>query len=489
MNISLKFPLVFLIALAIFLHACGTSDEVVVVEQTPRSDVAETADEEDEESFYELTIGLIDPVRNFDPLFARNLSTKRTLSLIYDGLFTLNTEGEPVPELASDVTISDDGLEYLITIDRENFYHDSGVFTAGLGRRIHASDIKWALERTARAGVPPLAAELLMNVVGYENYFLEQRNVYDERNRVLQSVNGIQVVDAETVGIALNEPDPDFLHKLASPYLSIYPRETLRDNDEGLITNPVGTGSYTFNRLENDRTVVLVRNDNQNSTDRPQPNRINLTYFSAETELFQQFANGEIDWIPEMGPEILMQVTDSGYNLQSAYRDSYNLINHNTERITTFYLHDRSIVNKDWLINRLALLTEEDITLRGNLTLRNQDFALNDEAEPLEEYYVAFTDNYIARALLNEFHNLIFRPESSLAFFDIRVPTRRTSIYTQFSDSVHQRLKRLPDGYWLRFDSRILSLNNPNVEGLESTAVPWDLQIKNIRLIEQEMTP
>lgn len=487
MKLSYRTLLFFLIPFAIFLHSCGTSNDIVVVEQVARTDIEET--EEDDEQYYELTIGLIDPVRNFDPLFARNLSTKRTLSLIYDGLFKLNEEGEPVPNLARDVTVSDDGIEYIITIDRDNFYHDSQVFTAGLGRRIHASDIKWAFERTARSGVPPMASELLMNVTGYENYFQEQRNVYDERNRVLDGVNGIQVVDSETIRIVLNEEDPEFLHKLASPYLFIYPREVFRDDDEGLITNPIGTGPYTFNRLENDRNVVLIRKENLDEDDRPQPNRINLTYFASESELFQRFANGDIDWIPELGPEILMQVTDSDYGLQQAYKDTYDLVNHSAERITTFYLNTRTIVNQDWLKNRLALLTNEDITLRGDLTLRNEDFELTEDAEPKEEYYVAYTDNYIARALLTELHNLVFLPESSLVFFDIRVPTRRTSIFTQFSDSIHERLKELPDGYWLRLDSKILSLNNKNIEGVEPTTVPWHLQIENIRVLDIEITP
>lgn len=481
--------LLIIISLFFFLQSCGTTDEVVVVRDAPRADAAET-EEEEEEQFYELRVGLIDPVINFDPLFARNLSTKRTISLIYDGLFELDADGEPVPAIASDVSVSDDGLVYEIIINRDIFYHDSRIFTAGLGRRIHASDIKWAFERSARAGVPTMAAELLMNVRGFENYYHEQRSIYDEQNRVLEHVNGIQVVNAQTVRFELNERDPYFLHKLSSPYLSIYPREALRDDPQGLIRNPVGTGPYTFNRVEDERTVILVRSENNRDQENlPQINRIDLTYFDSESGLFQQFANGNIDWIPELGPEISAQVADSDYQLQDAYLDSFELIAHNTERITAFYLYTRSVVNQDWLKNRLALLTEEDITLRGRISLNTDDFELTEEAEPKEEYYVAYTDNYVARALLTELHNLVFLPESSLVFFDIRVPTRRTSLFTQSNESFHQQFNPIDGGFWLRLDTNILSLHHKHVEGVQASSVPWSLHIQNIRVQAREMTP
>jgi ABC-type transport system substrate-binding protein len=480
--------LFLIFSLFFLLQSCGTTDEIVVVRDAPRADTIQEVEEE-EELFYELRVGLIDPVINFDPLFARNLSTKRTLSLIYEGLFELDADGEPQPVIAREVTVSDDGLVYEITINREIFYHDSQVFTAGLGRRIHASDIKWAFERSARAGVPPMGAELLMNVRGFENYYLEQRSVYDEQNRVLDQVNGIQVVNAETIRIELNQRDPDFLHKLASPYLFIYPREALRE-DDGLIRNPVGTGPYTFNRIENEQTVVLVRSENnRNRENLPQINRIDLTYFDSESGLFQQFANGNIDWIPELGPEISAQVVDSDYQLQNAYRDSFELTTHNAERLTAFYLNNRSVVNQDWLKNRLALLTEEDISLRGNVSLYTDAFELTEDAEAQEEYYVAYTDNYVARALLTELHNLVFLPESSLAFFDIRVPTRRTSLYTQSNESFHQQYNPIDDGFWLRLDTNILSLHHKHVEGIQASSVPWSLHIKNIRVQDREMTP
>ena len=200
------YPLLALLTVYLFLSGCGTSDTVIVVPDAPRTGIDDRDTiEAVTDDFQQLRIGITEPVTNFDPLFADNLSTMRVLSLIYDGLFSLDRQGEPEPVIAIEVEISEDGLEYLITINKDLYFHDSTVFTAGVGRRLHANDIKWAFERTAHADVPQYASSLLMNVTGYRNYFLEQRQIYDRTKRVLDDVSGIVVIDQETISISLNE--------------------------------------------------------------------------------------------------------------------------------------------------------------------------------------------------------------------------------------------------------------------------------------------
>jgi ABC-type transport system substrate-binding protein len=473
-----------LLPFALLLHACGTTtDTVEVVEVAPRTDRVEEEPAEEEE-FYEITVGLVDSVTNFDPLYAHNLSTQRVLTLLYDGLVTLDASGEVRPSLAKEIDISDDGRIYTFTIDRDIFYHDSPVFTAGIGRRIHASDVKWAFERAARAAHPPLAAELLMDIIGYENYYLEQRNIYDPAKRVLQQVAGIQIVDQETVRIELNEANSDFLAKLASPNLLIYPREAVRDSEDGLSAKPVGTGHYLLNRVENDSRIILTKNQSENSLNRenrPAINRINFLYYESEGDLYDEFTNGNIDWIPELGPAAANQMTSEDYELLPEYRDSYSLVAQNAERITAFYLNRRSVVNQNWLRNRLALLTSEDLSIRGEVNLNTERFVLIEDAEPEPEYFIAYTENFVASKILTQLHNLVFQPDSDLVFFDIRIPTRRTSIYTEMTDSKRQNWSPLSGDYWLRIDSKILSLHHPHISGVESSAVPWLLHMPEIR--------
>lgn len=486
MNMYKISPPVLLILLVFTINACSTAgDTITVVQEAPRTVTVEEAEEADDEEFVHLTVGIIDPVTHFDPLFADNLSTKRVLSLIYDGLFTLNREGEPIPNIATEFEMSDDGREYLITINRDLFFHESPVFTAGLGRRIHARDIKWAFERTARAGFPPSAASLLMNIIGFENFYLEQRFVYDSESRVLDGVSGIRVINPETILIQLHEKDDQFLHKLASPLLSIYPSEALRTGRDGLRNRAIGTGHYTLDRIQEDGTIVLIRDNREYRADldlMPEINRIDFQYYPGETDLFQAFAREEIQLIPELGPEIKLQVMTGDGNLTPSYATVYGLTRNTASRLTTFYLYANSVVSDEWLRSRLSLLTPEDFSFMEQLRLYNERFVFNEDATPTGEYFVSFSENPFARYLLTEMHNLVFLPESSLVFFDIRTPTRRTSIYTHESDTFHRRYISLEAGYWLLMEAEIVSLYQNHINGIKPTVVPWGLHPADIQV-------
>lgn len=474
-----------LILMAVF-YACSSSEStVVVVEDAPTTQEASKPDTVDEE-FTELSIGLIDSVTNFDPLFAENLSTQRTLSLIYEGLYTLDRTGNPVPAIASSVEISEDSLEYVFTLNQNKFFHNSSIFTAGIGRRVNASDVKIAFERTARLTVPNQAAQLLMGIRGFENYYLEQRSVYDPGQRVLEEVAGIQVLNSQMIGFVLEEKDPQFLTKLASPYLFIYPQEAVNRNSSTLSDRPVGTGPYQFSRIDNNGQIVLMRRENRNGNPNTLTNRINLQSFSSESELFQEFTTSSTDWIPEIGPEISSQILEESGGLQSSYNQSFNLVQHSASRIAAFYLNERAGVNHDWLINRLAYLTAEDFSTRGNPALSVDEFEITEEAEPLERYFASYTEDVLTRRILTELHNIIFIPDASLVFFDIRVPTRQTSIYTQNSSSFHDILSPINENYWLRMDTEILGVYKDRVSGIEPTTVPWLLHIDQISIQNSE---
>ncbi len=483
------FILPLLLILILGLKACGTSDTITVVPDAPRAVTAEDTVEIEDEEFFQLNIGIIDPVTNFDPLFADNLSTKRVISLIYDRLFDLDNRGEPIQSIAVNVEISDNGLEYLITIDREMFFHQSSIFTAGLGRRIHARDIKWAFERTAREGIPPAAASLLMNIRGFENFYLEQRYVYDSETRVLDGVSGIQVINPETLYIELNESDDQFLHKLASPLLSIYPSEALRQGRDGLRNRAIGTGQYLLDRVDQNGRIVLTRDNREFRSDRnamPDINRIDFVYYSSESDLFQAFARNEIDLIPELGPEITLQVLTEDRELVPSYENQYGFIRHPASRLTSFHIYNHSVVRNEWLLSRLSLLTPEDVRTYGQLNLFIDRFNFIEGANPLDEYFVAFSDNPFATVVLTELHNLVFRPESSLVFFDIRIPTRRTSIYTNVSDSFHNRYNPLESNYWLLLETEIVSLYQRHITGIIPSASPWSLNPAEIRITVSE---
>ena len=491
---TLKFtPLLLLFPLMLVLYSCGSSDTVTVVDRTPESSVDSSEDEnasQSQDDFMQLNVGLLEPVTNFDPLFADNLSTLRVISLIYDGLFELNDEGDPEPKLVSDTEVSDDGREYQFTINRDIYFHDSNAFSAGVGRRIHAQDIKWAFERAAQVDVPKTAADLLMNIRGFENYFIEQHHVYDPDHRVISEISGIEVVDAETIRFTLRTEDENFLHKLASPYLSIYPREAVDNPETGLKNQPVGTGAYIVND-KSENSVILARNPSPQFTDQAEQfpiNRIDFTVFESETDIFQQFARQNIDWIPELGPMIQRQVINDEREIVGSYSGQFNLIEHAASRFTSIFLNAESEQDLDPVKIRLNNIEQDQLDMTGNIQIRELEDVDEDDIESSpQDYYIVYTDNPFARDLFTNINRSIFNDESDLSFLDIRTATPETALFSKTVDYIHNRLA--PNDVellWISVETPIFGIHHSYVEGLNATAVPWKLPVENVNVNESE---
>lgn len=471
---NLYLPL--LLISAVFLHSCGSTGSVTVVQDSPRTETV--ADEStDIDIFRQLTIGLIDPVTNFDPLFTEDLSTMRALSLIYEGLFTFTASGELKPALASSYTVSDDQREFEIQLNRDRFFHDSNVFVSGVGRRIHANDIKWAFERTALANIPPTAGKLLMNVEGYEQFYLEQRQVYDVSKRVLNDVSGIAVRNADKIVFRLKEPDPDFLKKLASPFLFIYPREAVQRSGSSLSSRPVGTGLYSFSNRENNRITLTKRASSE--AQRQLTDRIDLVSFQNEGQLFQQFILGNIDFIPEVGPSSSNQLLSDSGQLVESYREQFSAVTHEAFRSISLHVNSENNGSTNWLKSRLTDLNSGSFEFRADFIFNTEFETDTTETTPSEEYYIKFTDDMFARSLFSQINNTVIVPGSELSFVDIRAVFPETSLYSETSDSFHKPLFGLRDGF-LTSQSGIITVYHNHVSGVEQSIIPWLIDIKNI---------
>ena len=480
----------FLVILSLaFIASCGSGEEIRVIEDSPQNVTERNAERADSvESFMQLQAGLLEPVDNLDPLFINNLSSKRVLSLIYDGLFTIDTEGAVMDAIAAETSVSDDSLTYTFTIKRDLFYHDSDVFISGVGRRVQAGDVKWAFERTARADVPDEAAVLLMNVEGYQDYFEDQRYIYDPNRRALDGVSGIQVVNSQTIRFTLIEPDPDFTKKLASPFLSIYPREAVQVEGRSLKGDPVGTGAYRFQERSGD-TIILTRSEPENSGERltsPRLNRIDFTFFPQESRLFQAFAGQQIHWIPEVGPETKRVVLNDEMGLAPGYSTQYNL-HENGRRHVRIYLNQTRRANMDWLRSRLSGADVDSITHTGDLVIENPIVAPDTVSESGDDqYFVTYTADPYVRVLLTQVQRSLLSPDSEFVLTDIRTPISRTAIYSSSIDEFHEALSPPEPGAWMTLNTPGFGLSQRNVSGIPDTESSWKLFVEEIRVNKQE---
>jgi ABC-type transport system substrate-binding protein len=488
---TLKYGFTVLL-MASLAWGCSSTTETIVIRDQPRTVSAQPDTTIPTALFNQLNIGLIDSVTNFDPLFISNLSSQRVIRLIYEGLFTVNREGEPIPQLIKEYTVSEDGLTYTIELHNNRFYHDSDAFSTGIGRRLNAMDVKRSIMRSAKMTVPVTASHLFMNIRGYEPYFKEHRLEFDPAMRKLRDVEGIEVTGTFTLRIRLLAPDPDFKLKLASPFAVIYPHEALRNDEMGLFRRPVGTAAYRLNRVERPGYIILSRHQNYSPdlSEAAPFNRIDIYTITNESELFQKFARQELDLIPEIGVQTVQSVTDSTGSIIPAYADRYRLYQGNGSREITVYLNTES----DYDLFPVKNLWDETLPdrhfkvpgLQVNLNTFQPD--TSEGSDPIEFYLTSFTQDYLSRNLLNTVSTQLFQPaESSVRFMELSVPNRNAAFYTNSSDSWHSGFITLSDhGFSLAEASfSQWAISHRYVSGYSTNDVPWWIPVTTIRINEQ----
>ncbi len=168
----------------------------------------------------QITVGIPQDLEDsLDPHKAVAAGTKEVLFNLFEGLVKPTSDGNYIPAVASDYTISEDGTVYTFVLREGVKFHDGSTVTA--------EDIKYSIDKCADTGSgDPLVA-------AYSN------------------IAEIRISDAKTVEISLKEPDTEFL---ASMTTAIIPQANTAPE-----TNPIGTGPYKYVSRSPQENFVLEK--------------------------------------------------------------------------------------------------------------------------------------------------------------------------------------------------------------------------------------
>lgn len=477
-----------LFAAALILASCGSSEETIVVTEQPAQpgDTLESAGQEADSRFSMMTIGEAEPLPTLDPLHAGDNASRRAVQLIYEGLLRYDSQGDLQPLLAREWEVSDDSMTFRFNLRTDIFYHDSPVFNSGIGRRLQAGDVRFAFERMAWKSVPPHAAHTFMNIEGFEPYYSEQHEVYNPELRQLGGVSGIRVPNDSTVVFRLVEPDPWFLHKLASPYAVIYPPEA--------ITTPypsrfpaVGTGPYSHSRQEGDSLFIFSRFDNYRTGRAPTLNRVDIRIYEEERTLFRAFATGEVHFIPQPGPEILGTVLEQDGSLSASYTGTYASQRSALPTYYSLYYHHGGPLD---MSRARSLLTRVDTRIFGDSFPYDimQLYATAGVSRDIsaDSVFTAYTDDLFLRNFISRWSNELSQEGINLQMLPTRAPNRNTAYHTNQWSPLYFADSPPPDQYMLvEFTLPRISLYHGEISGIGLNEYPWWLNVRWVRMPEE----
>lgn len=222
-----------------------------------------------------LRIGVA-PLGSLDPAQARSVEQVLVADQLFDSLTAYDPVTlEPVPALAASWEASPDQRQWTFRL------RPGAVFSNG--RPVSAVDVKYSLERVARRGSGSPGAELLQGVAGFGPF----RNGAPE-------LAGITTPAVDVVHIALEEPVSVLDSVLASPVLSVVPKESVEAASPSAAPfseSPVGSGPFRFSRRRG--PVVTLS---------PSPGAdvavagVEVMQFDDARTAYDAFRKGDLDW-------------------------------------------------------------------------------------------------------------------------------------------------------------------------------------------------
>src|SRR5437899_3762030 len=172
-------------------------------------------------------IALGDNIRTIDPIGSPSVdaASERVRTLMFNSLVKKDEKFDYVPELASNIQRSDDGLAFTFTLRDGVTFHD--------GRTFSSADAKYTLD-TVLASTFAKAASFFEGSGANKKAYIKS----------------VEAPDARSLIIRLNKPWMGLLPNLVD--ISMIPM----DSYESQKTHPLGTGPFKFKSYDQSQQVV-----------------------------------------------------------------------------------------------------------------------------------------------------------------------------------------------------------------------------------------
>lgn len=210
---------------------------------------------------------------------------------LYEGLYHFTPEGELVPALAAGMPeISEDGLVY--TFDLE-----PGAMFAGPDfepRAVTAADVAYGMTRALDptpegAPAPSWGSGYLFPILGAEAFNAGEAD----------SVEGIEVIDDDTLQVTLERPTTTFLLGLTIATSWPVPPEAVAERGEDFGNRPVGAGPFYLQEWNKGSDMTLARNEGYVDPELPYLDEIYVDLGVDENTQVLRLESGQADGVYE----------------------------------------------------------------------------------------------------------------------------------------------------------------------------------------------
>jgi peptide/nickel transport system substrate-binding protein len=284
-------------------------------------------------------ITLTDKISTLDPVGspAVDVASERIRALIFNSLVKKNEKFDYVPDLATDIKRSDDGLTYTFTL------HDGVTFQDG--KPLTSADVKYTIET------------VLASPSGKAAGFFEGAGASKQGY-----VTAVETPDPKTVVIRLRKPWLPLLSNLVP--IGIFPK----DSADSQKTHPLGTGPFKFVSYDSAQQIVSLEANPTYWEGAPKISSLRVRVIEDASALQGELRSGSVtlaplptnltpDALKSLGEDTKLQVIPFpganivylGFNVQSPPLDNVKV------RQAIAYAIDRETIIHDLLLGQAKI--------------------------------------------------------------------------------------------------------------------------------------
>lgn len=275
-----------------------------------------------------LTEGVIGAPHFINPILATTTTDQRLVALVYGSLMKNEADGSTVTSLASQYSVSPDGLTYTITLLPNLRFDDNKPLTS--------DDVVFTVEKMQDS-----------NISNTSDYW--------------QNIS-VSNPDSNTIVFTLPAPDTSFLSHLN---FGILPKHIWQQySDDTSFENapqnlrPVGAGPFAFSKLIETNGIpetVILKENKHFALDKPYLHTLTISSFANQLALFDALQSGTVDFSYDVTPDTIANNAFGGQlNLIGVPRSqTVNIYRSPTDKV----LADPNVVNTiNNLIDKNAII-------------------------------------------------------------------------------------------------------------------------------------
>jgi peptide/nickel transport system substrate-binding protein len=288
--------------------------------------------------------------KTLNPLKASDSYSLYSVYLMYDPMFTIDTNLKPIPVLVTEYKTPDDNT-YIFHLRKDVKFHD--------GHPLTAEDVKFTYD------------------------FIRDKNNGNRYANYYDLVERIEVLDAYTVKFVTKEP---YAPLVANLNLCIAPKHIAEKDPTALDAKPMGSGPYKFVTWTPQEKLVLTANTNYWVPGVPKIKDVTLKPIGEATTRLVALETGAVDIADHIPPSQTKVLAAKGIKIIPTQPNGYNMLTFNQTKkpfndkrvreAMTLALNRAEIVDFVWYgQNRLlnSSIIPESWAYEPNVKNNNQD--------------------------------------------------------------------------------------------------------------------